>query len=51
MLEQLGRRGRMGGWESTLIEAKGKRKRANVGWGIVEDNWEVGYHLRRKQME
>jgi hypothetical protein len=26
----------VGGWRNTLIEAKGRRERANVGGGFVE---------------
>jgi hypothetical protein len=37
MLEQ------WGGWRSTLIEAKGREERADVGWGgLWRDNLEVG---------
>jgi hypothetical protein len=40
----------MSGWRNTLIEAKGKGKRANGigGWGGV--TWEVK-HLKCKQLK
>jgi hypothetical protein len=35
MLERWGKE-RVDGWGSTLIEAKGRRERANVTWSFME---------------
>jgi hypothetical protein len=41
----------VGGWGSTLIEAKGKEERADGMGELWRGNWKGGYHLRSKQIE